>query len=79
MNTEGGSDLPNVTQIDDKVLSDLESKYATVRCPVHDTPPIFEVAPDGSVVEHLCCEALAQIFQELKAAEAAGEDEDTGL
>jgi hypothetical protein len=50
---------------------DLASKYAGVQCPVHGTPPEFEVAPDGSVTERFCCEALVQIIRELEASKAA--------
>jgi hypothetical protein len=48
-------------------VRDLLSKYADVRCPVHDLPPDFRNEADGSIVEHLCCEALAQILRELQA------------
>jgi hypothetical protein len=51
---------------------DLASKYAEVQCPVHGTPPEFDVAADGSVSERLCCEALAQIIRELEQREAKG-------
>ena len=63
-------EVPPVTEVAAKVLSDLESKYNTVRCPIHDVPPQFDVDEAGGVVEHICCEALAQIFRELKAQEA---------
>jgi hypothetical protein len=63
---------PEIADVDDSILRDLESKYATMRCPVHDVPPEFEVAPDGAVIERFCCEALSQIFRELQATEAAG-------
>lgn len=68
------TDPNDITDVDVNVLRDLESKYSTVACPVHNTPPSFEVAPDGSVVERLCCEVLLRIFRELQAKEAeAGE------
>jgi hypothetical protein len=71
MSDEQSGQAPEVTQVDDIVLRDLESKYSTVACPVHGTPPSFEVAPDGSVVERMCCEALRQIVRELQANEGA--------
>lgn len=58
-----------MTEVDDRVLRDLESKYADVICPVHGTPPKFEVDAAGGVVERLCCDALLQIFRELEAKE----------
>lgn len=61
----------DITEIDDNVLKDLESPFADVACPVHGGPPSFERAPDGSVVEHICCETLLQIVRELQVA--AGE------
>ncbi|MFT3768553.1 MAG: hypothetical protein QM820_24165 [Minicystis sp.] len=64
-----------VTEVDDKILRDLESKYADVICPVHGVPPKFEVDEKGSVVESFCCDALLQIFRELEAKE---EEDDTG-
>jgi hypothetical protein len=64
MGTDEG--VPNVTEIDDVVLRDLESKFRDVLCPVHGSPPKFEIAPDGSVIEALCCESLLQIMRELQ-------------
>jgi hypothetical protein len=61
--------VPDVKEIDDRVLRDLESKYASTRCPVHDTPPKFEVDAKGGVVETFCCDALLQIVRELQAGE----------
>lgn len=55
---------------DAKALDDRTSKYANVRCPVHGVAADFETDADGSVVEHICCEALAQILQELKQRDA---------
>jgi hypothetical protein len=63
-------DITDVIEVDVNVLRDLESKYATVACPVHNSPPSFDVAPDGSVVERMCCEVLLRIFRELQAKEA---------
>ncbi|HZF55166.1 MAG TPA: hypothetical protein VE093_41225 [Polyangiaceae bacterium] len=73
MSGEQSGSVPEVTHVDDVVLRDLESKYSTVSCPVHNVPPTFEVAADGSVVERMCCEALSQIIRELQANESAGE------
>lgn len=64
-------EAPAVTNVDDIVLRDLESKFSNVLCPVHGTPPRFEVAADGSVVEFMCCEALREIIRELQARENA--------
>jgi len=61
----------DVTEVDDSVLKDLESRYTNVICPVHGTPPSFELAPDRSVVERICCETLLHIVRELQVA--AGE------
>ena len=66
------SDATDITDVDVNVLRDLESKYSTVACPVHNSPPSFEVGPDGAVVERLCCEVLLRIFRELQAKEAEG-------
>lgn len=69
-----------VREVDESVLKDLESKYADVACPMHGVPPAFELAPDGSVVERFCCEALLAIVRELQVAAgerpAPTEDED---
>lgn len=64
-----------VTEVDDNILRDLESKYADVLCPVHGVPPKFEVDAKGGVVETFCCDALLQIFRELEAKE---DEEDDG-
>ncbi len=61
--------VPEITQVDDIVLRDLESKFSSVACPVHGDPPRFEVGPDGSVIERMCCEALHAIIRELQARE----------
>jgi hypothetical protein len=74
MQPDESAAAPSVTEVDDSVLRDLESKYSTVRCPVHDEPPRFEVGPDGAVVERLCCETLLSIFRELQASEKAEQD-----
>ncbi len=58
-----------VTEVDEQVLRDLESKYTDVICPVHGAPPKFEVDAKGGVVEAFCCDALLQIFRELQAKE----------
>jgi hypothetical protein len=62
----GGLEVRDVRDVDESVLKDLESKYIDVACPVHGTPPTFEVGPDGSVVEAFCCEALLAIVRELQ-------------
>jgi hypothetical protein len=62
-------DEREVTEVDDVVLRDLESKYADVLCPIHGSPPKFEVDAKGGVVEAFCCDALLQIFRELEAKE----------
>jgi hypothetical protein len=64
--------VPSVTEVDEGVLRDLESKYIDVRCPVHDEPPKFEVGPDGAVVERFCCETLLSVFRELQASDQEG-------
>lgn len=60
-----------VTEIDDQILRDLESKHAGVICPVHGVAPKFEVDGKGGVVESFCCDALLQIFRELSTREDA--------
>lgn len=65
MEGRAASDI-EVRDIDEGVLTDLESTFADVRCPVHGSPPAFDVAPDGSVVEHMCCETLLSIVRELQ-------------
>ncbi len=62
-----GPGVPEITEVDESVLRDLQSKYSGVACPVHGTAPEFEVAPDGSVVERFCCESLLRIVRELQA------------
>ena len=66
--------VTEVTEVDDSILRDLESKYADVRCPVHDESPRFEVGPDGTMTERLCCETLLSIFRELQASERTEQD-----
>lgn len=74
MSTEGQSaGAPEVREIDENVLKDLESRFSSVQCPVHGTAPTFDIAPDGSVVEHMCCETLRSIIRELQVK--AGERE----
>ncbi|WP_437761556.1 hypothetical protein WMF27_04110 [Sorangium sp. So ce281] len=68
---EGAAAKGEVREVDESVLKDLESRYADVACPVHGEPPSFELAPDGSVVERICCPALLSIVRELQVA--AGE------
>ena len=75
MQPDESAAAPSVTEVDDSVLRDMESRYADVRCPVHDEPPKFEVGPDGAVVERLCCETLLRIFRELQAGETPEQGE----
>ncbi len=60
---------------DDEIISDLESKYAGVICPVHNVPPSFDVDEKGSMIERFCCEALMQIFHELRATDPGDDAE----
>ena len=64
-------EAPEVRNVDDIVLRDLESKFSNVACPVHGTPPKFETASDGSVIEIMCCDALREIIRELQSKEAS--------
>jgi hypothetical protein len=79
---EGAAAKGEVSEVDESVLRDLESRYAEVACPVHGEPPSFELAPDGSVVERFCCPALLSIVRELQIAAgerpppSEGEDEE---
>jgi hypothetical protein len=59
--------LPDDEPQDARAVRDLTSKYAGVLCPVHNIPAEFSNEADGSIVEHICCEALAQILAELEA------------
>lgn len=61
--------VPEVKEIDDRILRDLESKFANTQCPVHGSPPKFEIDEKGGVVETFCCDALLQIVRELQAKE----------
>ena len=72
-NDDRDEDITEQSEMAGKIELDMASKYADIRCPVHDVPPQFEVGDDGSVIERLCCEALAQIFHELRAGEAEDE------
>lgn len=67
--------VPDVTNVDEVVLRDLESKYSSVACPVHGEAPKFEVAPDGSVIERMCCATLLEIIRELQAKDEGTGDE----
>lgn len=75
-NDDRDEDITEQSEMAGKIELDMASRYADIRCPVHDVPPQFEVGADGEVIERLCCEALAQIFRQLQASEAA-EDEVT--
>jgi hypothetical protein len=69
MDSDEKGEVPQVTEVDDVVLRDLTSKFADVACPIHNERPRFDVDASGSVVEHMCCEALLQIVRELQAKE----------
>jgi hypothetical protein len=73
MEIDRDEDITDESEMAGKIELDMASKYADLRCPVHNVPPQFELAEDGSVIERLCCEALAQIFHELQATEAEDE------
>ena len=60
------TEVPEVKDVNEVVLADLESRYSNVICPLHGERPKFEVAPDGSVVERFCCETLLGIVRELQ-------------
>jgi len=54
----------------ERLLADLRSTYAGVLCPIHGVAPRFDRDPKtGTITETLCCEALAQIFGELRENE----------
>jgi hypothetical protein len=72
-NDDRDEDITEQSEMADKIELDMASRYADVRCPVHDVPPQFEIGEDGAVIERLCCEALAQIFHQLQATEAEDE------
>jgi hypothetical protein len=42
---------------------------------VHGEAPKFEVAPDGSVIERMCCATLLEIIRELQAKDEGTGDE----
>ena len=60
-----------ITDVDDQILRDLQSKHASVVCPLHGERPRFDVDGKGSVVESFCCDTLLQIFRELGAGDRA--------
>lgn len=72
-NYDRDEDITEQSEMAERIELDMFSKYADVRCPVHNVPPEFEVGPEGDVIERLCCEALTQIFRELQASEAEDE------
>lgn len=72
-NDDRDEDITEQSEMAGRIELDMASKYADIRCPVHNVPPQFEVQPDGDVIERLCCEALTQIFRELQAVEAEDE------
>jgi hypothetical protein len=72
-NYERDEDITEQSEMAVQIELDMASRYADVRCPVHNVPPQFEIGPKGDVIERLCCEALTQIFRELQATEAEDE------
>ena len=72
-NYDRDEDITEPSEMAAQIEVDMASKYADIRCPVHNVPPQFEVGPEGAVIERLCCEALTQIFRELQATEAEDE------
>jgi hypothetical protein len=72
-NYDRDEDITEQSEMAERIELDMFSKYADIRCPVHDVAPEFEVGPGGDVIERLCCEALTQIFRELQASEAEDE------
>jgi hypothetical protein len=72
-NDDRDEDITEQSEMAERIELDMVSKYADVRCPVHNVPPEFEIGADGAVIERLCCEALAQIFRQLQATEAEDE------
>jgi hypothetical protein len=72
-NYDRDEDITEQSEMAERIELDMFSKYADIRCPVHDVAPQFEVGPEGDVIERLCCEALTQIFRELQASEAEDE------
>jgi hypothetical protein len=74
-NDDLDEDTTEQSEMAERIRLDMSSKYADIRCPVHNVPPEFEVGPEGAVIERVCCEALAQIFGELRATEDDEDDE----
>jgi len=72
-NDDRDEDITEQSEMAVKIELDMASRYADIRCPVHNVPPQFEAGEDGTVTERLCCEALAQIFHQLQASEAEDE------
>ena len=60
---------PSIQEVDDRVLEDLASKYSTVSCPIHGTPPRFDVE-NRAVREWFCCETLLSLVRELSRKDA---------
>jgi len=75
-NDDLDEDITEQSEMAERIRLDMSSKYADIRCPVHNVPPEFEVGPEGAVIERMCCEALAQIFRELQATEEDDEDDE---
>ena len=62
---------PEVTEVSNQILRDLEAKHEGLVCPVHGERPRFEVDGEGGVVESFCCDVLLQIFRELGSSGGA--------
>ena len=75
-NDDRDEDITEPSAMAEQIRLDMGSKYADVRCPVHNVPPEFEIGPQGAVTERMCCEALAQIFRELRATEEEDDEDD---
>lgn len=72
-NYDRDEDITEQSEMAERIELDMFSRYADIRCPVHNVAPEFEVGPQGDVIERFCCEALTQIFRELQATEAEDE------
>lgn len=72
-NDDRDEDITEQSEMAVKIELDMASRYADIRCPVHNVPPQFEAGEDGVVTERLCCEALAQIFHQLQESEVEDE------
>lgn len=62
-------EVPDAPELDQQILVDLRSRYADLRCPIHDEAPVFNVDMKGSLIESFCCEALMRMFRELQTGD----------